>query len=351
MKIIIINLLLINTIILAQNNIFDFNVDKRLFISYAFMNAAGNDAEWRKEGMDSIRIEVRRDLFSKIDSTFLKNIQLYVDNNHLESWTTFGPYALINDGPPNFNLRINFKESNIDSNFVNKTKGLRKYFIEFYSKYDIEKLWNKYKSIIQKENQEFEPYASKALKDIIKYCRLDDNYYKDKTKKIYFQRIPIMLYYTMQTVKINGEIYIISGPMGGKPSEANFYHEALHYPIHELVKKYSKEVDNFSKLNDLNKGKLGYQDWNSFFEECLVRAIDKILSAKLFNYNDSTLAKNIYDEYKIGILLCPYFDEELKKYEKTNLTLDEYFPKLLTNLDYNKEKKRLESFQSKKTVI
>lgn len=59
MKKIIIVIFLVASTISAQSNIFDFRVDKRLFISYAFMNAAGNDGEWRKEGMNPIRINVR----------------------------------------------------------------------------------------------------------------------------------------------------------------------------------------------------------------------------------------------------------------------------------------------------
>ena len=46
MKYLIFLIFLFTSGIPAQNNIFDFTVDKRLFISYAFMNAAGNDGEW-----------------------------------------------------------------------------------------------------------------------------------------------------------------------------------------------------------------------------------------------------------------------------------------------------------------
>lgn len=344
MKIIIINFLLLNSIILAQNNIFDFNVDKRLFISYAFMNAAGNDAEWRKEGMDSIRIQVRKDLFAIIDSSFLKKIQSYVEGNHLESWTTFGPYALINSGPPEFNLQIDYQKSDLDTNFVNQVSGLRNYFIEFYNNYEIETLWEKYYPLIQKENQQFEPFANKALEDITNYCRMDNNFFSKKADKIYFQRIPLMLYFTAQTVKINGVIYIISGPMGGNPSEATFYHEALHHPIGELVRKYSKLIDKYSEVNSLNNADLGYEDWIGLFEECLVRSLEKILSAKLFGNSIEELNSRIYDEYKLGMVLCPYFNEELKKYEQTNISLDEYFPQLINNLDFNAEKERLNNF-------
>ena len=347
MKYLILLILLFTSRIPAQNNIFDFTIDKRLFISYAFMNAAGNDAEWRKEGMNPIRLEVRKYLNTEIDSAFLSKIHKYVFDNHLESWTYYGPYALINNGPPNFNLSIDYKYSDLDSNFINKVRGLKNYFVEFYKNYNIEGLWKKYSPVIQKENLKYAPYVNKALSNIIYYCRLDNDYFTKAASKIYFQQIPLMLYFTAQTVKVNGTIYIITGPPDGKPSEAVFYHEALHHPIGEIVKKYASLINKYSEINSINQANLGYSDWTEFFEDCLVRTIDKRMEAKLFKESNEELLKRIYPEYKMGMVLCPYLNEELEKYEKTNIPLEDYFPKLLEKLSLKKEKERLDNFFKK----
>lgn len=344
MKKIIILIFLFSAAIWAQNNIIDLNIDKRLFISYAFMNAAGNSGEWRKEGMNPIRIEVRNILKERIDTTFINKIHKYVFDHKLDSWVNYGPYALINNGPPKFDLEIDYKNSNLDSNAVNMVKGLQDYFVEFYNKYNIEDIWKKYYSSMQSENQKYAPFADRALYDIINYCRISDNYFSRSTKKIHYQVIPLMSYFTAQTVKVNGEIYIISGPTDGQPSEANFYHEALHHPIGEIVNKYSVLINKYSEINNLNKGELGYPNWLEFFEECLVRTIDKRMCAKLFKDNKDELLKGINDEYKKGLILCHYFNEELEKYESLSITLEEYFPKLLANLDFTKEKERLDKF-------
>ena len=310
------------------------------------MNAAGNDGEWRKEGMNPIRIDVRNILFEKIDSVFLNKIHNFVYNNHLESWTNYGPYALINSGPPDFNININYKNSGLDSVSIHRYDGLREYFIEFYRNYDIENLWKQYQPIIQEENQKYEPYANQALLDITNYCRINNDYFTKKANRIYFQQIPLMLYFTAQTVKVNGAIYIITGPSDGHQSEATFYHEALHHPIGEIIDKYSYLINKYSEINSINKAELGYADWIELFEECMVRAIDKRLQAKLYKQSKDDLLKNIYSEYKIGMILCPYFNEELDKYEKTNITLEDYFPKLLNNLDIDKEKERIINFNN-----
>ncbi len=337
-------LLFLSSVIYAQSSIIDLNIDKRLFISYAFMNVAGNDGEWRKEGMNPIRIEVRNVLKARIDSAFVNKIQKYVNENDLGSWSYYGPYALMNDGPPNFNLDIDFENSTPDSNLVHKLKGFREFFVAFYNDYDIEGLWNKYYPLMQKENQKYEPYANKALLNITNYCRIDENYFTNRTRQIYYQTIPLMSYFTAQTVKVNAAIYIISGPTDGEPSEASFYHEALHHPIGEIIVKYTDLINEYSNLNRLNKAELGYSNWLEFFEECLVRTIDRRMGSKLFNENNDELLKSIFSEYKIGMLLCPYLNEELEKYEKTEISLEAYFPRLLVNLDFNKEQARLDAY-------
>jgi len=344
MKNIIILIFLLSSTFRAQNNIFDFNIDKRLFISYAFMNASGNDSEWRKEGMNPIRIDIRNILNERIDSTFLNKIHKFIYENNLESWTNYAVYALINDGPPDFNINVDFNNSDLDSVSVYEFDGLKEYFIEFYSNYNIENLWKQYQHTIQEENQKYEPYANQALLDITNYCRIHKDYFSKKANKIFFQQIPLLLYFTAQTLKVNGSIYIISGPSDGLPSESTFYHETLHHPIGEIIEQYSDLINKYSEINSINKAELGYDTWIELFEECMVRTIDKRLQAKLYKQNYDELLKSIDSEYKIGMILCPYLNEELEKYEKTNIALEEYFPKLLTNLDLNKEKVRLNNF-------
>lgn len=344
MKNILVLIFLFSSVISAQNNIIDLNIDKRLFISYAFMNAAGNDGEWRKEGMNPIRVEVRKILKERIDTAFANKIHKYVFSNGLESWVNFGPYALINSGPPNFDLDIDYTTSNVDSNAVNTVKGLQNYYREFYDAYDIEGLWQSYYPVMQKENQKYEPYANRALLDISNYCRINNDYFSKRTKKIFYQTIPLMSYFTAQTLKVNGSIYIISGPTDGEPSEASFYHEALHHPIGEIIDKYSDLINRYSDINSLNKAELGYSDWLEFFEECLVRTVDNRMSSKLFKENNDEAFKSIYSDYKKGLILCPYLNEELEIYETTNMPLEEYFPELLKSLDFNKENNRLDEY-------
>jgi hypothetical protein len=71
------------------------------------------------------------------------------------------------------------------------------------------------------------------------------------------------------------------------------------------------------------------------------------MSAKLYNDTNDELLVSIESEYKMGLILCPYLNEEFEKYEKTKTPLEDYFPVLIKNLDFKKEKKRLAEFNNK----
>lgn len=327
----------------AQESLFDFKADKRLFISFAFMNAAGNDAEWNKDGMHPVRVEVRKYLNEKLDSAFRSTIRNYVFSNHLEGWSNWASFGLMSDGTPEFNLSPDLKKGDFDSLEIKNFLGLQKYLKEFYYKSDIEELWKKYQPVLQAGNDQYIPYADKAMHDIISYCRIDSNYFNKKANKISYQKCPLMSFFTAQTLPVNGNIYLVIGPMQipEQPSAGSFYHESLHHPIGEILKGHSQLVEKYSDINAIRKDDIGYHKWDEFVEDCLVRTISIRLEAKLYNSSDQELIKKINDEYKIGMILCPYFNEELEKYEKSDLPLDKYIPKLLSSLNMEREKKRM----------
>lgn len=333
------------SLIYPQKKLFEFKFDERLFISFAFLNAAGFNGEWNKDGMDPVRIEVRKYINEKADPEFLNELKEYTTQENIRDWTNYSAFALINNGPPDFNLSFDPKTSQIDSLTVAKYSGLKKYMREFYSRLNLNELWHKLKSLIEKENYAFEPYAQKAIDRITSYLKIDKNFFFRNGSKIYFQRVPLMSYYTAETLVVNGDIYIISGPMGGEPSESEFFHEALHHPIGEITRKYSDEIMKYSSINSLNKGELGYNSWESCFEESMVRAIDKILFGKCFGSSEKEVLVSIYNEYKIGFILTPFFYEEMKKFESSGKTFEDFFPGILKNLDFNREKNRLEEFK------
>lgn len=329
-----------------QPELFVFDPDERLFTVFAFMNAAGFDGEWRKAGMHPIRKEISEYVKAKLDSNFQKKIREFHFSHDQGSWTGYVPYALLTNKPPDFEINYDPQTTKGGKDIENDYQGLSELLAIFYHQAEINKLWKKYRPLLQAENEKYKPFALKALDDIIKYCRADQDFYLRKARKIHFAIYPLMSYFTAQTAEVNGEIYIIHGPSEGEPAPSAFYHEALHHLIDPLTEKYLEIVNQSKELLPVSKEKsnLGYSDWQDVVNESFVRTIDKTLEGKLFNSTTEEVLKSIENEYKLGFILSLYIHENLSKYEKGNESFAEYFPKLISGIDVKAEKQRWSEF-------
>lgn len=333
-----------------DSSFFNFDSDVRLFTAYAFMNAAGNDAEWRKTGMHPIRLAVREELKGRLDSAFQKRIEDF-NNSHGGSWTIYGDYSLITNGPPDFRVGYDSQTTPYGKNNEESNVGLAELLAQFYKQANISQLWQKYQPIIQSENDRFRPFAQRALNDIESYCRLQKGFFARNSKRIHFQFSPLMLYFTAWTMKVNGELWIVAGPQEGEPGASTFYHEALHSVVGPLSERYSHQVNNLSGLLPVAKSRasVGYDSWPELTEECFVRTLDKILQAQLFTSDSARVHQMLEGEYKLGFILCFSIYESLLAYERQQLPFEEYYPAIVRDVDVAKEKKRWEKFWSEHT--
>jgi hypothetical protein len=321
-----------------SSGLFDFNQDMRVFTAHAFMNAAGNNGEWRKAGMHPVRTEIRKHLSDVLDSSYVRKLTEFASVDDRIAWPNWASFALLTDGPPNFKLAYEPKTTPYGEETEKRMRGLSPLLAEFYVKARIPQLWAQYLQQLQNFNDEFRSYAQKALDDIIEYCRLPHDYFAHRASRMHVVFSPLMSYFTAQTDQVNGEIYFIFGPQEGKPSPSSFYHEALHHVTGPLTEKYQKQTERLTVLFALadSSGGIGY----SQVEESFVRTLDKVLQGRLFGQSDSTIRARVVDEYNLGFILCMAIYEQLPDYEASGLTFAEYYPTILSKIDVEKERKR-----------
>lgn len=323
-----------------NDSLFDFNADIRLFTTYAFMNAAGNDGEWRKAGMHPIRVAVRKDLEGRLDSVFEKHIRDFNSSHGGGSWTGYGPFALITSGPPEFQVSYDSATSDEDCRNIQKFYAdFSPLLAEFYKKANVAALWDKYRPLIQAQNDLRKPFAQQALDDIVSYSRLNKDFFLRNANRIHFQWAPLLSYFTAQTARVNGDIYIIAGPQEGKPDEADFYHESLHHVVNPLVDALDSNTTNrfvdLFRLAD-STSQVGYGQ----FYEGFVRTLDKVICGRRVTESDSMVDANVTREYKLGFILCLPIYDQLKQYEASRITFAEYFPKIVANINVVRERER-----------
>ena len=328
--------------IIAQNQsvpLFDFKQSISVFTAHALMNAAGFDGEWRKAGMHPLRIEVRKDLLTCLDSAYGAELHSFYTAHSGGNWSNWASYVLLTKGPPSFDLDYDPATTADGKSTELDMSGLSQVLSGFYVKADIPKLWQKYQRRFQELNDAFRPHAQKALDDIVTYCRLDKDYFSHRASRIHVVFSPLMSYFTAQNDNVNGELYLILGPQVSEPSAADFYHEALHQVLTPLTSRLDSSAT--SRLADLfvlakSNGHIGY----SHIDEAFVRTMGCVLAGRLFHQPDSTVLANVANEYKLGFILCPAIYEQLKQYEASHMTFAQYFPNFIASIDVEREKAR-----------
>lgn len=220
----------------------------------------------------------------------------------------------------------------------------------FYERAGIAELWQIYGQQVQAMNNVYQPFASNAVRDIISYCRVDTLTTPLKSGRIHFTICPQLSHWTAFTESLGDDIYIIHGPPDATPGPDVFYHEALHHIINPLTDKHVAEIQRFEPLLKLAQEQLkgNYPEIKSVVNESFVRTIDKILSTRYYQHDDKTMMAHIINEYQLGFILCQFLAENLPYYESSGLSLQDYYPVLLQQVDVEREVQRWQSFWSNK---
>ena len=345
-RIIIISLLCLFPFLLpaqdTSTTLFTFEQDIRVFTAQALQNAAGYDHEWRKEGMHPLRTEIRGELSRALDSSHVARLRAF-RNACSGDWSSWASYALLTNGPPDFELSYDPKTTPYGDRTRDDMVGLSPLLAEFYVKAQVPELWHKYGPRFQELNDQFRPYAGRALDDITRYCRLDKDYFSRKASRMHVVFAPLQSYFTAFTDKVGDEIYLVFGPQPSEPSPSSFYHEALHHVLSPLTQKLDTNVTNrFKELYALatSGGHIGY----GHIDEAFVRTMGCVLAGKLFHQSDSTVLANVTNEYKLGFILCLAIYEQLKQYEASTVVFAQFFPQIIASIDVEREKQRWQEF-------
>lgn len=322
----------------VEDDFFVFEPDIRLFTSFAFMNAAGYNHDW-KPTMHPIRTEVRNYLDSILPESYKNEIRQYFEKCGGGDFYAYGVYAINSNTPPNFGLLCD----TCSNQPFDKLVGFDSILADFYRKTQIEKLWKRHYKKLLEINLQYKPHADVAIRQITSYCRVDSNFFRNHANgHFYYQQIPLMSHFTAFFNESKGDCWVISGPMQGEPNPSAFYHEPLHKIVNPIVDSNEQINQRIAGLVALSQDKLqgDYNDVSSLLCESFVRTIDRILCAKHNNLTPSELYKKVEDEYRLGHILAFYLLEHLPEYESSSQTLAEYYPKLISSVDMEFEKKR-----------
>lgn len=320
--------------------LFDLEPDIRLFTAMALANISGYDYE--NTVMSTERLEMRSYLDSVLSDSFKVKVAKTYKSTNATIGFTLGSKAFSLSPPPNFKWLSDSLATTVP--YYQRDEIFIRNMNELYSEANIPVLWSRFYPELKKVNYEYAPYTDKAIKDIIEFCRIDENFFS--SIKFHFNICPFIQNESGFTTASKSDIYIIVSPRKTLPGPDAFYHEALHHIINPMVDKSKFLISKHSQVANIGKESRhdAYGNIDGFFSECMVRTVDYILRARYHNWNPEKIKEEINRQYGFGLTLIPFFYEKLVEFRGTSGTLEEYMPIMIDQIDIEKEKTRWKNF-------
>jgi tetratricopeptide (TPR) repeat protein len=300
-----------------------------LFTVMAAVNAAGYDAMIDSPSNSPLRKSVR-DSLAKMNIPSLPALKdFFAKHNQISPYISF---ALTCEGPPNFVIRKREMEVPPD---VTQIARLTPLLAAFYKEAHIEDLWQSAQPEI---NQTLARYHSPVIDAVMKvnlYLRQQTSGGANRSR---FQILVELLGAPNQVhTRSYGFQYTIVVTPSPEIHIFEIRHAYLHYSLDPLATHYADILERKKGLADhafraQALDEYLKNDWLGLAGESLVKAVESRLDR-----NPAEVQKAL----RQGMVLAPYFAENLPAYEKQDLAMSEFYKDMVQAIDVVKEDQRL----------
>lgn len=295
----------------------------------AAVNAAGYDAMIDSPSNSPLRKSVR-DSLAKMNIPSLPALKdFFAKHNQISPYISF---ALTCEGPPNFVIRKREMEVPPD---VTQIARLTPLLAAFYKEAHIEDLWQSAQPEI---NQTLARYHSPVIDAVMKvnlYLRQQTSGGANRSR---FQILVELLGAPNQVhTRSYGFQYTIVVTPSPEIHIFEIRHAYLHYSLDPLATHYADILERKKGLADhafraQALDEYLKNDWLGLAGESLVKAVESRLDR-----NPAEVQKAL----RQGMVLAPYFAENLPAYEKQDLAMSEFYKDMVQAIDVVKEDQRL----------
>jgi tetratricopeptide (TPR) repeat protein len=324
-----------------------FEVSEGMFTMMALINVAGYDEDLDGPSNHPARKWVRQQILARNPALLADLRQFYKDHrrdNWQQEFSQYVSFALITDGPPDFNPRFIWNEVPPDAQ---ELRGLEAYLKLFYDEADIPSLWR----VVEPQ---FEPLLQKYQPEVTATIQRANAYLRNPTSGASRRGFQIVLDVLgapnhVETRAYDDMAYIVVTPTPNFPTE-RLKMAYLHYLIDPVVYRHRESFENKKAVMDFALGAplLGEsykEDFALLVSACLVRAV----SARMDPMPAAERQKLVQDALEEGFVLTPFFYEALEQFEKQPANLRFYFEEMIASLDVYKENRRLKDVKFKES--
>jgi hypothetical protein len=315
----------------VQEGSFMVLADRRVFAVMSFLNVCGFDHEANKRGMHPVRVQVRDAMQAKVEENpeALVRWKRYYQEHHFPD-SHYLNYALsLSDDYPFKRIRPFWELWN--STEAIKLAGLPAMLNEFWETLEMEAIWEEVKPAYLTEINRYD-YERMALQvdfvwDYLRMERQDD---------FTFISVPNLMdsYYMAIASEYENYCYAVESP--GSGSYDLNVHEYLHSMVNPMVIiKVGLCRAKLKAYYQAGKDMSGsYQRFSTYVCECMVRAVDYRINAKIGKQSnpEAYSQQRVEQLTRDGLLLVQPFYDLLIEYEASEMNFEEFLPILLKRL-------------------
>lgn len=309
-----------------------------LFTIMAALNAAGYNADLASSMNSPLRNRVRAEL-AKEEIPSLAKIKAFVDRHHKESdaeelaqYISFGLWA----GPP---PTFTFKTRDLDlPPEVRGMNELAPLLVAFYKEAHIADLWQQAQPEIDKYLDRYHQGVSEAVLQVNSYLRQTTSGFKGRRFQVYLELLAPPNQIQTRSYDSGYTIVITPSP---EPRIFDVRHAYLHYLLDPTALRYKDIVSRKEPLLDHARRAPALDpavknDILLLTTESLIKAVEGRLDHK---------PGEAQAALRQGLILAPYFSEQLPLYEKQEQAMMFYYPEMVGAIDLQIEYQRLAQVQ------
>ncbi len=305
-----------------------------LFTVMAAINAAGYSADLSSPNNHPLREAVRAELAKRnIPSLpalkeFFDRHRKRTDSQELSQYISF---ALTAGGPPNFAIKQ--REVDIPPDVV-PLQALSPLLATFYKEAGVEDLWNRSQRAIEQYLERYHEPVSETVLQVNSYLRQQTSGFKGRHFQIFIELLAAPN--EIQTRSYGDDYTIVITP-SPEPRIFDIRHAYLHYLLDPLATRNQEILNRKQGLSDHAQRAEALD--SSFKDDFLLLATEsliKAVEARLDHRPDA-----VQQALRQGLILTPFFAEQLPVYEKQEQAMLFYYPTLVGAIDLPREDARL----------
>jgi tetratricopeptide (TPR) repeat protein len=323
----------------AQNSAAgQLDASQTLFTVMCAINAAGYDADLSSPNnhplRDAIRAELAKENIPSLAAikAFFNSHRQKTDAQELGQYISF---ALVTGPPPDFKLKPRDLDVPPD---VRGMQPLSSLLAAFYKEGQIADLWKRSQAAIDQYIAGYHEPVSEAVLQVNSYLRQQSSGFKGLHFQVFVELLAPPNQVQMRTY---GTEYTVVVTPSAEPRIFDVRHAYLHYLLDPLSLRYQEILNRKRTLADhLNMAPALDEKVKDDFTLLVTESLIKAVEARIDHRPQA-----VQEAFRQGLILAPFFSEELPVYEKQEQAMSFYYPELVGAIDLLTEEARLQQAQ------